>query len=502
MKSIWNRIKALVNSSELKGKIFRSGSALALGSLTENVLRFVRNIILVRILAPEAFGLMAILMTTVQAIEAFTEVGLKQSLIQNKNGSEQSFLNITWFLSFARGLTLYFIAFLISPLIVNYYNKPELLGLMRIGFLVILLNGAISPKLSLLQKELRFKEWVVLMQGSAIIGIIITIIGSFIIKNVWALLFGFVIESSLKLLSSFVFYPIKPNLQFNIVYFRDIMKYSRGMFGLPILTMIFYQIDIFVVGKVTSVEQLGIYTMLRSLAEVASTFTSKVIEPILFPILASMQDNKAGFRNIFYKTTKTTAIFVFPFTAMLIVFSQPILHLVYGPIYSQFSVPFGILSAYALVSLFFSLFTQVFFSIGQPNRHRIASFARTALFILLIYPATKYFGLTGASAAVLIATGAALLIQLMYVRKFMNLNLFEFTKSWLSGLSISLIIIVPGIMFMLLFRDLFIMKVGIAALLCLIAWFISLLELRVLQPHISLLNKINNAINKIINKAN
>ena len=497
MNILWKKIKTLMNSGELKGKILHSGGSLAIGSLAENILRFVRNIILVRILAPEAFGLMAILMVSVQTIEAFAEVGLRQSLIQNKSGRQQSFLNITWFLSLARGLTLYSIAFLASPFVADFYNKPELLGLLRIGFLVILLNSLISPRVHLLEKELRFKEWVFLIQGSAIIGIAITIVAAFIIKNVWALLAGFVIESLLKLLLSFIFYPIKPNLKFDTIHLRDIMKFSRGMFGLPILKMIFYQTTVFVVGKLTSVEQLGIYVMLTSLAETASTFVSKVIDPVLLPVLALIKDNKTNFSNLFIKTTKTIALFVFPFTAMLIIFAKPILYLVYGPVYSQFSIPFGILSAYALTALFFSLFTQVFFAMGQPNLHRIASFTRTALLIVFIYPITKFFGLTGAATAVLIATGTALCVQLIYIRKYINLTLLAYMQSWLSGLRISLIVIIPGIIFIFTFKNMVFVNVGIAAVLCLIAWFFSILELEVLQSHIPILNRINNAINKI-----
>jgi len=496
MNILSGKIKTLINSDELKGKVFRSGSALAFGSITENVLRFVRNIILVRILVPEAFGLMAILMGGVQVIEAFTEVGLRQSLIQNKSGSEQSFLNITWFLSLARGLFLYFLAFLASPFIADFYNKPESLVLLRIGFLVILLNCLISPRVHLLEKELRFKEWAILMHGSAIIGIFVTIVAGFIIRNVWALLAGLVIESLLKLLLSFIFYPIKPNLHFNIVHLRDIMKFSRGMFGLPILKMIFYQTAIFVVGKLTSVELLGIYVMLASLAEITTVFLGQIISPVLLPVLALIKHNKTTLSNLFIKTTKTIGLFVFPFTAMLIIFAKPILYLVYGPIYSQHAFTFAILSTYALIALFFSLFTQIFFAMGEPNLHRIASFIRAALFIALIYPLTKFFGLTGTATAASIATGIALCVQLIYIRKYINLTLLAYMQSWLSGLRISLIVIIPGIIFIFTFKNMVFVNVGIAAILCLIAWFFSILELEFLQSHIPILNRINNAINK------
>lgn len=498
MKILRTKIKGYLQSNDLKGKVILSGGALAFGSLTENIFRFVRNIILVRILLPEAFGLMALVMVSVQAIEAFAEVGLRQSLIQNKNGGEPSFLNITWFLSGARGLILYAIAFLISPFIADFYNKPELLLVLRIGFLVILLNGFISPRLYLLEKELRFREWVLLIQGSAVTGILCTIVSAFFIKNVWALLAGFIIESFLKVILSFIFYPIRPSLKIDVGHLKEISRFSRGVFGLPILKMIFYQAAIFVVGKVTSIDQLGIYVMLSSLAEMASTFVSKIIDPILLPVLALKKENQADFNGLLIKTTKTIAMFVFPFTATLIVFAEPFLYLIYGPLYSHYSIPFGVLSGYALLALFFSLFTQVFFAIGQPNLHRIASFTRTALFIILIYPATKLFGLTGTAAAALTATGTALGFQLTYMRKYVSLDLREYFLNWLSGMKISLLVIIPGILIIVTFGNLIYVNVVVAVALCLMAWFICLLKLGFLPSHMLILNRIHNTLHKII----
>ena len=87
---IINDIRLLVNSQNLLSRGIRAGSILTLGSLAENILRFIRNIILTRLLAPDAFGLMATVMASVVVVEVFSEVGLKQSVIQNKRGAEES----------------------------------------------------------------------------------------------------------------------------------------------------------------------------------------------------------------------------------------------------------------------------------------------------------------------------------------------------------------------------------------------------------------------------
>ena len=128
----------LHKSSDLLNK-FSTGDGLqkkvALGSIwlggangVEQVLRLLRNMILARLLAPEAFGIMATVMSAVIVAEAFSEVGLTQSVIQNKKGSDQRFLNIIWWLASLRGILLYATAFFAAPLIshiIKCINKPQ-----------------------------------------------------------------------------------------------------------------------------------------------------------------------------------------------------------------------------------------------------------------------------------------------------------------------------------------------------------------------------------------
>ena len=247
---IINDIRLLVNSQNLLSRGIRAGSILTLGSLAENILRFIRNIILTRLLAPDAFGLMATVMASVVVVEVFSEVGLKQSVIQNKRGAEESFLNIIWWISSLRGVILYIIGYFIAPFICDFYEKPELLLLIRVGFLSILFNGFLSPRVHVLEKEMRFKKWVILMQGSGVLGVLIAIVLAFYLQNVWALVFGYIAESFVRCALSYLFVPIKPQWNLNRVFLQDILTFSKRMFGLPILTMLFLQTDVFVIGKV------------------------------------------------------------------------------------------------------------------------------------------------------------------------------------------------------------------------------------------------------------
>lgn len=462
------------NKQNLLGRSARAGTILTVGSLLENGLRFIRNIILARLLAPEAFGLMAVVLASVAVVEAFSEVGLRQSVIQNRNGAEEGFLNITWWISSARGLFLFAIGYLVAPFICDFYGKPESVLIIRTGYLAILFNGFLSPKIHVLEKEMRFRNWVFLMQGSGVLGVIITIISAFIFKNVWALVSGYVAESCIRLLLSFVFFPIKPRLNLNRVFLNDIINFSRRMFGLPILTMIFHQADIFVIGKVMSMGQLGIYSLALNLATMPSSFLLKIINPIVLPVLSSMQDDQNKTKTSLLTLTRCSAIFGIPLVSFLFIFSEPILSIVYGRQYGTAALPFGILCIASLILVSSSFIMNMYIARGQPNIQRSASFARTVFYIIIIYPAVKHFGVTGAAVSILLAMGLLISFQLVQLKKILDISYREYMGSWAEGFAMCPVVVIPGILLISLTSPHVIRDVFIGLLLCLTAWVLGI----------------------------
>ena len=467
---IFNRLISLIKFDGLLGRCVHGGVILTTGSLVENASRFIRNIILARLLAPEAFGLIATALAAVAVMEAFSEVGLRQSVIQHKDGDKREFLNIIWWLSSLRGLIFYGIGYFTAPLICDFYNNPELLLILRTVFLVILFKGLISPRVHALEKNFQFPRWVIIMQGSGFLGVLIAIVSAFFLYNVWALILGYIAEALILCVLSFMLCPFKPQFKVDSAYLPDILRFARRMFGIPILTMLFIRTDIFVIGKVLTLGHLGMYSLARNLADLPNAFLSRIIHPLVLPALSSIQDDKDKLKDTLLIMTRVTATFGVPLIAFFAVFSRPILSLVYGSQYSAVAIPFGILCIYAIIFLSSTFIMNLYIATGKPHIHRTSAIVRTFLFLLIIYPATKGFGLTGASSALLIGMCSSLAVQLIYLKKLVNLRLYEYFHCWLRGLIFSLVVIIPGISFIAVFSFQGIGPILIGVLSCFIAW--------------------------------
>src|SRR5579871_4224450 len=100
-------VRQVLRGGTLRAKAMRGGAFLAGGSVAEQATRFARNAILTRLLAPSAFGSMAIVMSSSAIVGALTEVGVKQAVIQNPKGSDHAYLSAGWWMGFGRALVTY-----------------------------------------------------------------------------------------------------------------------------------------------------------------------------------------------------------------------------------------------------------------------------------------------------------------------------------------------------------------------------------------------------------
>ena len=231
--SISSFIKKYLDGKSLKARALSGGMWLGAGGGVEQGLRLLRNMILARILAPEAFGLMAIIIAVNSALEAFTQIGIKEAIIQNPKGEEKTYLNGAWWLSFSRSVGLFLIGVISAPLIANYYEINNHLTILQLSFLSILFNGAISAQAYIAIKRMEYKKWVWIANGGGICGIVTAISLSFFFENVWALVIGFITEAIARFILSFIICPFIPRLKFDRVHLKALLDMPAACLVCP-----------------------------------------------------------------------------------------------------------------------------------------------------------------------------------------------------------------------------------------------------------------------------
>jgi O-antigen/teichoic acid export membrane protein len=487
-KAVSNKI-TLTKSSSLKDRCVRSSIVLGGGVFIARFLGFGSKIVLTRLLAPKEMGLMVMILGLTALFEVLTEVGIKQSVIQHKNGAEPEYLNMAWWFQSMRATGLYAVAFIAAPWLCEFYfrSRPEVLSrysmvelitLVRVAFLSILFNGFISPRAHILEKNFSFGRAVVITHGSSILGTIVTIILAFAIRNVWAIVIGFAATGFARCLMSYALCPFVPKFAYHKESFQGLFHFAKGMFGLPVLAYIAFNIDVLVAGKLVLTSLVGLYGMAMTLALAPLDLFSGIISPVLLPAFAEKQDDGKALCKAVLQITKYTALFVIPPTALAVICSGTVLTIVYGAEYSTVTVPFCLLCIYVVLLIQGNIFTSVFFGIGQPAKNRAFVGLRALVLAALIYPGIKFFGLTGAAAVVVLASFAAMCLQLTVIRKTIGLNIFDYATSWLPGLVLAVPILVTIVVVQRLKPGCPTVHLTVGALSCIVVCLTGLLLLR------------------------
>jgi len=428
-----------------RGHAVRGGTLLAAGAIVERVARLGRNMVLARLIAPDQFGVMAIVLAVIALFEAITEVGVAQAVIQNKSGDTPEFLNVAWWFGLARGLILLAIALPLAPLVASMYDMPELTNLLLVAPLTTVFAGATSPRIYALQRQFRFGATLWTTQGAGLIATAATIVLGFQLQNVWALMLGTVFESFTRFVLSFAICPIRPSIHLDPVARRQLLRFSRGMAGLSLLTFVVMQADTFVLGRVVTAEELGLYTMAISLAAFPLMVFSKVVQPLVVPVFAEVQDRLPELRAQLLQLSRLVWLFGLPLATIMTSCATPILTLVYGrPEFARVAPAFSLYSYFVVVYMASMVSFSVYLAIGRPERQRVVTVVRAGVVLGLMYPLSLWLGSTGAALSLLIALVTAMLIQLFNLRRVIGQPILAYLVAMRGGVIASAVIAVPA----------------------------------------------------------
>jgi O-antigen/teichoic acid export membrane protein len=435
-------IETLLAGEGLKAKVFRGGAWLGTGSFSEQVVRFGRNMVLARLLAPEAFGMMAVVLSGCSVIHTIMDIGVKEALIQNPRGSDDEYVGAAWWMAFGRAISFGVCLFIAAPFIAKFYGNAELSPLFRVSAIGVLLDGAMSSRAFVAIREMKFRKWAIINHGGSILGVLITVGLSFFIRDVWALVIGYCSESGARCVLSFIVCPYLPPRRWPMAAIRDLLSFSRKAFGLALLNLIFARTDIFVLAKLHSAAELGLYSMAILLVQTPTSFLMNLLGQTLLPAFSQVQEDRARTNRILIQVTSVLLLAGMPALVFVVFCGHSLLTLAYGHRYSVAEGPLIVASFVALFNALNGQVTSIFYAKGQPHLHRRCVVIMAITMIVLIYPSIERFGLVGGQLAALLAVLAGFLFQVARLRGLIGLDLAEYGKPFLVAAGISVAVAV------------------------------------------------------------
>ena len=258
---------------------------------------FVSNIVLARLLTPDDYGTIGMLMIFIAVANTFVDGGFGSALIQKKEPTQEDYSTIFWWNMFL-SIVLYGLLYLGAPAVARFYNLPLLCDVLRVQGIVLIINALSIIQQNQLRKQLKFKRLATVTVISAILSAGAAIILAYIGWGVWALVAQQLMLSGFTAIQLWVLNKWYPLLIFSKESFKQLFGFGGFILVSSLINTLCNNIQGLLIGRFCNTTTLGYYTQARKLEEVASTSFTTVVDQVSYPILAKFQDDKSKFINI------------------------------------------------------------------------------------------------------------------------------------------------------------------------------------------------------------
>ena len=283
------KLGALMRGDGLKARATR-GSLLTIGQFgIANFLRLASNLILTRILFPEAFGLMALVMVVIAALEMFSVTGIGPSIIQNKRGEDPAFLNTAWSVQIIRGFVLWAFAILLAGPAATFYDQPLLAQMIPVAGFAAVIAGFQSTNIFTADRNLTLGKLTVVEILSQFLSIAAMILAAWYTQSAWSLLLAPLGAALVKTVMSHVYLPgIRNRFSWESEAFWAIFHYGKYIFIGSIAGYLIKSGDRMILGKFVTLTELAVYNFGYFLATVPVMLSNAVGVKLFMPIYSRM----------------------------------------------------------------------------------------------------------------------------------------------------------------------------------------------------------------------
>ncbi len=375
----------------------RSASWAVLGRLLGQGLRLLSNIILARLLFPEAFGLTAIVGVFIYGLVMFSDLGIGPSIVYNKEGEQPEFLRTAWTIQIIRGAVIAVGAALLAWPVAQIYDQPELTALLSVAGLGSFIQGFESTALHTQQRKLELGPVIRLEIIGQAVTIVVMVIWALLSPTVWALVGGSLAGIAAKAALSHVYLPrFAHRLHWDRHAAREVYRFGFWIFLSSMFTFVAVQGDRLLLGYYLSITMLGVYSVATRFTEALTNLQIGLTHSVLFPVFSeTARSDRDALVERYYRVRLWTDVVFLSAAGVLFTAGHVLIDLLYDQRYQDAGWILQALAIQVGMSAFLTPGETLLFSLGKTYYAFARSFGR-ALWIVAGIPVTWHLaGLDG-----------------------------------------------------------------------------------------------------------
>ncbi|MFO1413339.1 MAG: oligosaccharide flippase family protein [Burkholderiales bacterium] len=416
-------------AAPLHRRMLHAAGWLVGSSVTSQLLRLASNLVLTRLLLPEAFGLMAAVNAVYFALVMFSDLGVWQSVVRSDRSGDARFLGTAWSVQLGRGVLLAIVVLLLALGLHaaasagvfeagTVYADPRLPPMLAVLALAALLQGAESMKLALAQRELAGAQLGRLEIGSQLLAMAVTIALAAATRSPWALLAGTLVATAARTLGGhWLLSGPSARPCWDVPAAREIVGFGKWIFVSSMIGFLAANGEKLLLGGKLATATFGLYAIAATLVAAAAGVYATLNGHVIFASLAhALRGEHAAMVRVYVRVQQIADLFLGFTTGVLFVAGQWVVWLLYDPRYHGAGWMLQWL-AFGLVAMRHQVVEQVMFARGAVGWVSAANALRAAALVVCIPAGFALAGERGAVAGVVLAQFAGWPLALAFKRR-------------------------------------------------------------------------------------
>ena len=296
----------------LKNKVI-FGALWSFGErISSQAVSFIVSIILARLLAPEAFGAVALVLVFINIVNVFALGGFGNSLIQKKDADSIDFSTVFWF-NLAFSSILYFLIYVSAPLISSFYRIEYLTPIIRVMGVRIIIASLDSVQRAYVSREMKFKKFFYSTLIGTILSAIIGVVFAYLGYGIWALVWQSLLGTLINALVLWFTVRWRPILVFSTSRLKSLFSFGWKLLVSSLLSTVYVELTDLLVGKFYGSADLAFFNRGKKFPQLFVMQINSSIDAVLFPAMSKHQNDVLKLKSDVRYSIRFSTFCLFPF---------------------------------------------------------------------------------------------------------------------------------------------------------------------------------------------
>ncbi|SNS62304.1 polysaccharide transporter, PST family [Bacillus sp. OK838] len=383
-----------MNNKALKGNMINAAKWSSITEIAAKIVTPITNMILARILAPEAFGVVATITMIISFADMFTDAGFQKYLVQRefKDIKEKyQHSNVAFWTNLGMSFLLWGIIALFSEPIAVLVGNPGLGIVITVACVQLPLTSFSSIQMALYRREFNFKAlfWARLI--SIFLPFVVTIPLAFIGLDYWSLIIGTICGGIANAIILTIKSNWKPKWFYCVNVLKKMLSFSIWSLFEAISIWLTVWIDVFIISIIFNEYYLGLYKTSTIMVNSLLALVTSATTPILFSALSRLQKNDEEFNQTFFNMQRIIAIFILPLGIGIYLYDELAVQILLGNQWKEASRIIGIWALTSAITIVFGHYcSEVYRAKGRPKLSFLAQILHLVVLVPVCIISGKY----------------------------------------------------------------------------------------------------------------